>query len=134
VIDPASHLSSGLLILPPYFSNLSGWANNGVLLLNSCLTVREGEANSHSGKGWELFTDTVLDMIDKYGGANLPSHSGGGSSGIGRGVVFLAWGAYAEKRVLRLPKVSFLIQYQPPQVTTETPIPGQTSHPDERRE
>ncbi|KAJ3512880.1 hypothetical protein NLJ89_g3257 [Agrocybe chaxingu] len=92
----------------PSHGNLSAWANNGVLMLNSCLTVRGGDANSHADKGWEKFTDCVLDMVDKYGGANLPS-AGGGESGFGRGVVFLAWGAYAAKRVAKLDKKKHLI-------------------------
>lgn len=82
--------------------NLSTWAANGVLMLNTCLTVRAGEAASHSNRGWEEFTDRVVDVVDKYGGANLPT---GIDSGIGRGVVFLAWGSWAAKRVAKLNKV-----------------------------
>ncbi|KAF8150768.1 uracil-DNA glycosylase-like protein [Crassisporium funariophilum] len=96
----------------PKHGNLSAWADNGVLMLNSCLTVRQGDANSHANKGWEQFTDYVLDMVDKYGGANLPSRlggSGGGGNGFGRGVVFLAWGSYAAKRVAKLNKTKHLI-------------------------
>lgn len=74
-------------------------------MLNSCLTVREKEPNSHANKGWEQFTDCVLSIVDKYGGANLPGSSGA-PSGFGRGVVFMAWGAYAAKRVAKLDKVS----------------------------
>ncbi|KAF8907334.1 uracil-DNA glycosylase-like protein [Gymnopilus junonius] len=94
----------------PSHGNLLAWANNGVLLLNSCLTVCEGEANSHANKGWEQFTDCILSMVDKYGGANLPSGVFvGGPSGFGRGVVFMAWGAYASKRVAKLDKKKHLI-------------------------
>ena len=82
--------------------NLSAWAANGVLLLNTCLTVRAGDAGSHSKKGWEKFTDKVIEVVDKYGGANL---GGSDSNGIGRGVVFLAWGAWAAQRVAKLKKV-----------------------------
>ena len=71
-----------------------------MLLLNTCLTVRARDANSHSKKGWEEFTDKVVDVIDKYGGANLPN-----AAGRGRGVVFLAWGAPAAKRVAKLDQV-----------------------------
>jgi uracil-DNA glycosylase len=87
--------------------NLSTWAANGVLLLNTCLTVRAREAGSHSNKGWEQFTDRVVDVIDRYGGANLGGRDGGSSAqsfGISRGVVFLAWGSWAQKRVARLDK------------------------------
>lgn len=87
--------------------NLSAWATSGVLLLNTCLTVRAHEAGSHSNKGWEQFTDRVVDVIDRYGGANLGGRDGGSSAqniGISRGVVFLAWGSWAQKRVARLDK------------------------------
>ncbi|KAF8608151.1 uracil-DNA glycosylase [Ceratobasidium sp. AG-I] len=82
---------------PPKHGSLISWANAGVLLLNTSLTVRAGEAGSHAGKGWEPFTDAVVKAVDKYGGASLP-----GASGVGKGVVFLAWGAWAAKRVAGL--------------------------------
>lgn len=61
---------------------LTDWATQGVLLLNAVLTVREGNPNSHKGKGWELFTDRVILELNKK---NTP-------------VVFLLWGAYAQKK------------------------------------
>jgi uracil-DNA glycosylase len=82
------------------------WANNGVLLLNSCLTVRAGNPGSHSDKGWETFTEHVLKVVDKYGGANLPTNGASTRAGFGRGVVFMAWGAWAQKRVVGLDKAS----------------------------
>lgn len=45
--------------------NLTSWAEQGVLLLNTSLTVRAGESNSHSGKGWEIFTDTIIEYLGK---------------------------------------------------------------------
>lgn len=63
---------------------LTPWADHGVLLLNTCLTVRAHEANSHSGKGWERFTQKVIDTV---------------STKRQNGVVFLAWGSPAQKRV-----------------------------------
>ncbi|KAF8742665.1 hypothetical protein AX14_002895 [Amanita brunnescens Koide BX004] len=90
---------------PPKHGTLTAWASNGVLLLNTCLTVRAHVAGSHSNKGWEQFTDKVVDAVDRYGGANLSSDSPEGS-GVGRGVVFLAWGAWAAKRVAKLNTVS----------------------------
>ncbi|KAH0585053.1 hypothetical protein H2248_008319 [Termitomyces sp. 'cryptogamus'] len=90
----------------PNHGNLTAWALNGVLMLNTCLTVRAGEAGSHLNRGWEEFTDRVVNIVDKYGGANLPTvGAGSNSAGIGRGVVFLAWGAPAGKRVAKLDKV-----------------------------
>lgn len=85
---------------------MTAWASNGVLLLNTCLTVRAGDAGSHSNKGWETFTDKVVDVVDRYGGANLSNSSDDPEvTGVGRGVVFLAWGAWAAKRVAKLNKV-----------------------------
>ncbi|KAI5122533.1 hypothetical protein M0805_005260 [Coniferiporia weirii] len=89
---------------PPKHGNLTAWANSGVLLLNTALTVRNGSAGSHSKKGWETFTDKVIEVVDKYGGANL-----GGTNGVGRGIVFLAWGAWAAKRVDKVDKKKHLI-------------------------
>lgn len=66
--------------------------------------MKANEAGSHSGKGWEEFTDRVIDVIDKYGGANLAAQ-GSTMAGRGRGIVFLAWGAWAAKRVAKLDKV-----------------------------
>lgn len=48
----------------PESGDLTRWARQGVLLLNTALTVRAGEANSHSGKGWEIFTDTVIERLN----------------------------------------------------------------------
>ncbi|KAK5129901.1 hypothetical protein LTR08_002737 [Meristemomyces frigidus] len=62
---------------------LTPWADHGVLLLNTCLTVRAHDANSHAGKGWERFTQKVIDAVAKK---------------RVNGVVFLAWGTPAQKR------------------------------------
>jgi uracil-DNA glycosylase len=70
-------------------------------MLNTSLTVRARTAGSHQGKGWEQFTDRVIEVVDRYGGANL-----GAKSGLGQGVVFLAWGSWAAKRVSKVSKVS----------------------------
>lgn len=63
---------------------LTPWSDRGVLLLNTCLTVRAHQANSHAGKGWEKFTQKVIDTV---------------AAKRTRGVVFLAWGKPAEQRV-----------------------------------
>ncbi|MEK2473791.1 uracil-DNA glycosylase [Streptomyces noursei] len=62
---------------------LMPWAQQGVLLLNAVLTVREGEANSHKGKGWEKVTDAVIRAV-----ANRPDPA-----------VFVLWGNYAKKKL-----------------------------------
>lgn len=63
---------------------LTPWADRGVLLLNTCLTVRAHEANSHSGKGWEKFTQKVIELVAQK---------------RTNGVVFMAWGTPAQNRV-----------------------------------
>ncbi len=63
--------------------NLENWAEQGVLLLNSTLTVRKGDAGSHQGKGWEIFTDQIIKSI----------------SDLRAGVVFLLWGKFAQAKV-----------------------------------
>lgn len=71
--------------VPPNKSGLlTPWAERGVLMLNTCLTVRAHTANSHSNKGWERLTQKVIDLVAKV---------------RTRGVVFLAWGTPAGKRV-----------------------------------
>lgn len=49
----------------PSHGNLVSWAEQGVLLLNTVLTVRDGEANSHKGKGWEVFTDKIITLLNE---------------------------------------------------------------------
>ncbi|KAL0954642.1 hypothetical protein HGRIS_003595 [Hohenbuehelia grisea] len=94
----------------PKHGNLTAWASNGVLMLNTCLTVEAGSPGSHSNKGWEEFTDKIVDVVDKYGGASLVDQGGSpDNTGISRGVVFLAWGAWAAKRVAKLNKTKHLI-------------------------
>ena len=66
----------------PFSGNLERWADQGVLLLNATLTVRAHEAGSHQGKGWETFTDSVIQHISKEK----------------TGVVFLLWGKYAQAK------------------------------------
>ena len=61
---------------------LQSWADQGVLLLNSVLTVESGKPNSHQGKGWEIFTDKVISVVNA----------------LERPVVFVLWGAYAQKK------------------------------------
>ncbi len=61
---------------------LLSWAQQGVLLLNSVLTVEKNRAASHQGKGWERFTDSIITMLNR-------EHTG---------LVFLLWGSYAQKK------------------------------------
>jgi uracil-DNA glycosylase len=66
----------------PKAGNLEKWAEQGILLLNATLTVRLGLAGSHQKKGWETFTDAVIDKINKQK----------------NNVVFMLWGNYAQKK------------------------------------
>jgi len=86
--------------------NLQSWADQGVLLLNSVLTVEAGRANSHKGQGWEQFTDRVIEVLNEQ---TSP-------------IAFVLWGAYAQKKgsivnnpqhlVLRSPHPSPLSAYR----------------------
>jgi len=67
----------------PSHGNLLEWAEQGVLMLNTVLTVREGQPNSHKGKGWEELTDSIIRHLDKR---ESP-------------VVFLLWGANAKSKL-----------------------------------
>jgi uracil-DNA glycosylase len=59
------------------------WAQQGILMINAVLTVRAGETNSHQGKGWENFTDAIISRVNER---ESP-------------VVFVLWGAYAQKKI-----------------------------------
>ena len=76
---------------PPAFpapgGSLVPWARNGVLLLNTCLTVEEGQAASHAGRGWEQLTDAVIRHV-----AEGP-----------RPVVFMLWGSHAQSKRALIP-------------------------------
>ena len=75
-------LSSDLGISAPNHGSLQSWADQGVLLLNAVLTVREGEPNSHKGIGWETCTDKVIAKLNERE----------------RPMVFILWGSYAQKK------------------------------------
>ncbi len=61
---------------------LTGWARQGVLLLNAVLSVEHGQAGSHQGRGWERFTDTIVARLTEKR----------------QGLVFMLWGSYAQKK------------------------------------
>ena len=66
----------------PAQGNLAAWAKQGVLLLNSVLSVQAGQAGSHQGKGWEDFTDHIVSTLDRER----------------EGLVFMLWGSYAQAK------------------------------------
>lgn len=65
LVNIYKELESDLGIKPPSHGYLESWAKNGVLLLNTVLTVRDSQANSHKGKGWEIFTDRVIELLNE---------------------------------------------------------------------
>lgn len=65
LVNIYKELESDLGIKPPNHGYLESWAKNGVLLLNTVLTVRDSQANSHKGKGWEIFTDRVIELLNE---------------------------------------------------------------------
>lgn len=82
--------------LPPN-GDLTRWANQGVFLLNATLTVRAHEAGSHQKRGWEEFTDEVIrEVAEKK-----------------EGIVFLLWGAYAQKKEALIPAGKHLVLKAP---------------------
>lgn len=75
-------LKSDLNINTPTTGNLTRWAEQGVLLLNSVLTVEQDKAASHQKKGWEQFTDKIISVVNEKN----------------ENVVFILWGTYAQKK------------------------------------
>lgn len=82
LVNIYKELESDLGIPPAPHGNLQSWANQGVLLLNSVLTVEAHKAGSHRGQGWEPFTDAIIHLV---AAGDTPT-------------VFILWGAYAQKR------------------------------------
>uniref|UniRef100_A0A4W6GAM2 Uracil-DNA glycosylase n=1 Tax=Lates calcarifer TaxID=8187 RepID=A0A4W6GAM2_LATCA len=79
----------------PKHGDLTGWAKQGVLLLNAVLTVRAHQANSHKDKGWETFTDAVVQWLSD----NL------------EGLVFMLWGSYAQKKGAAINRVGLRCRF-----------------------
>ena len=82
LVNIYKEMEDDLGVSAPPHGELTGWAKQGVLLLNAVLTVREGQPNSHKDKGWEQFTDRVIGELNRK---ETP-------------VVFLLWGANAERK------------------------------------
>lgn len=82
LVNIYKELQSDLGIAPPKHGCLDAWAERGVLLLNSVLTVEAHRAASHQGKGWERFTDAIIRLVNAR---ETPA-------------VFILWGSYAQKK------------------------------------
>lgn len=81
----------------PRMGDLTSWAQQGVLLLNATLTVRQSLAGSHQNKGWERFTDTVIRLVNDH-----HDH-----------VVFMLWGSYAQKKGAFIDRARHLVLQAP---------------------
>ena len=86
-------LHADLGITPPPHGNLEHWAQAGVLLLNSCLTVLDRQAAAHTGIGWEQFTDTVIDQLNHH-----RQH-----------LVFILWGRKAQEKGAKIDRQRHLV-------------------------
>lgn len=82
LVNIYKELKSDIGLERPKHGYLKSWADQGVLLLNSVLTVRESEAASHQKRGWEVFTDKAIHLLAEKR----------------EGLVFVLWGAYAQKK------------------------------------
>lgn len=92
-------LDSDLGVKPPHpiHGCLVSWARQGVLLLNAVLTVEKNHANSHAGKGWEIFTDKVIEVLNSEK----------------KGLVFVLWGSPAQKKGAKVDPSRHLILKAP---------------------
>tara|TARA_R110002049_G_scaffold50979_1_gene144632 strand:+ start:2934 stop:3638 length:705 start_codon:yes stop_codon:yes gene_type:complete len=82
LVNIYKELQTDVNITPANHGYLESWARQGVLLLNAVLTVEDSNANAHQGKGWEQFTDKIINVVNEQ-----CDH-----------VVFMLWGSYAQKK------------------------------------
>lgn len=97
LVNIYKEMRSDLGIEPAGHGFLEHWARQGVLLLNSVLTVEEGRAAAHKGQGWERFTDAVIRVVNE----ECPS------------VVFILWGSYAQKKASFVDETKHLVLRSP---------------------
>ena len=96
LVNIFKEIKSDMNIEPPIHGDLSNWSRQGVLLLNSVLTVAKGNPASHAGRGWEGFTDKIIEILNKRDG-----------------LVFLLWGAHAQKKGLTIDRRRHLVLEAP---------------------
>ena len=82
LVNIFKEIASDIGVSEPNHGELTDWAKQGVLLLNTTLTVREGCPNSHKGKGWEIFTDKVIELLNQRE----------------KPIVFILWGSNARSK------------------------------------
>ena len=93
LINILKELEMDLLLPYPKSGNLEPWAKQGVLLLNATLTVQAHQAGSHQKKGWEQFTDAVIELLSEKK----------------ENLVFLLWGGYAKKKGSKIDRNKHLV-------------------------
>lgn len=93
LVNIYKELKNDLGIEPVSHGNLVTWAKQGVLLLNTVLTVREGQAYSHRGKGWEQLTDTIIEKLNERD----------------KPIVFILWGKPAQEKMKMIDKSRHII-------------------------
>ena len=93
LVNIFKELESDLGITPPNHGELTSWAKGGVMLLNSVLTVRDGSAGSHRAKGWEIFTDRVIELLNARE----------------KPIVFILWGRNARNKKTLITNKNHLI-------------------------
>ena len=93
LVNIFKEIKSDLGVTPLADGDLSRWSKQGVLLLNSTLTVRSGQAGSHQGRGWEEFTDAVVREL-----SSKKEH-----------VVFMLWGNYAKNKGVSIDRTKHLV-------------------------
>ena len=96
LVNIFKEIKSDMNIEPPIHGDLSNWSRQGVLLLNSILTVEKGNPASHAGRGWEGFTDKIIEILNKRDG-----------------LVFLLWGTHAQKKGLIIDRRRHLVLEAP---------------------
>ena len=101
-----TEMQSDLNIAPPSHGNLAGWAKQGVLLLNDCLSVEDGQPGSHQMKGWEAFTDAVMAALNSE-----REH-----------LVFILWGRKAQRKGRLIDPAKHLV------ITSPHPSPLSAHH------
>lgn len=97
LVNIYKELQSDMGLAVPAHGCLESWTGQGVLLLNSVLTVEAGLAASHQGKGWETFTDAVIDALNEQR----------------ENIVFLLWGAYAQRKGAMINRNKHLVLQAP---------------------
>src|SRR5690606_30905798 len=95
LVNIYKELQSDLSITPPKHGFLESWAKQGVLLLNNVLTVEKGKAGSHHNRGWEKFTDKIIEILNEKK----------------ENLVFILWGSPAQKKAQSVdPKKHFILK------------------------